>query len=152
MLTNDLMNSRCRQVLLISVACLVLSACSCGHAGAQESKPVGNGASTGSEGLAFSSRDKETIRVFYGTRIAKLPGRSSASPGPHEQEFQLHVERGDRLPPAWGKRLKPFPAGLESRLPYLPPNYARGSIDMDILIVDTRTQRVMDILHNVLRF
>ncbi len=151
MLTDDLMNSRCRHILLATMACLVLAPSFCGYAGAQQSEPVGSAASTASEGLAFSSRDKETIRVFYEALIGKA-GRPSVSGGGRTPEFQLHVERGDSLPPAWRKRLTPFPPGLESRLPYLPPNYARGSIDSDILIVDMRTRRIMDILHNVLRF
>jgi hypothetical protein len=99
--------------------------------------------------VSFSSRDLETIRVYFKTVMAKEPrsatGYNIAAPP------SLPVERNAWLPPQIARRLKRFPRELEGRLPHLPDNYTRGTIDGDILIVDQRTRRVVDIVHNFLR-
>jgi hypothetical protein len=53
------------------------------------------------------------------------------------------------LPPGLQKRLEPFPEDLERRLPSLPTIYRRGRIGEDVVILDTRTQRIIDIMHDI---
>jgi hypothetical protein len=98
--------------------------------------------------MVFSSRDRETIRVYYHNLFLKeghgAPARS-ISP-----ELKLNFERDDVLPLQLLRRLTPFPPQLESRLPHLPANYVRGSINADILIVDAHRRRIVDVVHNFL--
>jgi len=49
------------------------------------------------------------------------------------------------------KRVQPFPEDLERRLPRLPDTYQRVTLGVDILILDRRTQRIVDIVHDILR-
>ncbi|HKN34105.1 MAG TPA: hypothetical protein VJX16_12780 [Terriglobales bacterium] len=98
--------------------------------------------------IAFSSRDRETIRVYYKNLSAKLgPGTGARRVPP---ELQLSLERDGLLSPYLLRRFTPFPPVLDRRLPHLPTNYLRGSINADILIVDARTRRIVDIVHNFL--
>jgi hypothetical protein len=59
------------------------------------------------------------------------------------------LERNGTLPPGLQKRLTPFPADLSGRLPRLPDIYRRGTIGPDAIIIDTRTQRIIDIVRAV---
>jgi hypothetical protein len=47
------------------------------------------------------------------------------------------------------KRLEPFPQDLERQLPRLPASYRRGVIGADVVILDSRTQRIIDIIHDI---
>jgi hypothetical protein len=49
------------------------------------------------------------------------------------------------------KRVEPFPEDLEVRLPRLPDSYRRVVLGVDIMILDRRTQRIMDIVPDILR-
>ena len=114
----------------------------------QSHKDVGDDASSAEAKTLFSSRDLETIRIYYKKLFSKVaPGYAGNVP----PELQLHVERDSKLPPRLQRRLTPFPKDLADRLPRLPANYVRGSINADILIVDARTQRIVDIVHQFLR-
>src|SRR5579864_2621165 len=55
------------------------------------------------------------------------------------------------LCPGLQKRVQPFPEDLERRLPPLPDTYRRVTLGVDILILDRRTQRIVDIIHDILR-
>lgn len=61
------------------------------------------------------------------------------------------MERDGTLPPGLQKRVQPFPEDLERRLPRLPDGYARVAIGVDVLILNRKTQRIMDVIHDILR-
>jgi len=65
--------------------------------------------------------------------------------------LQKHLERDGTLPPGLQKRVQPFPEDLERRLPPLPDTYRRVTLGVDIMILDRRTQRIVDIIHDILR-
>jgi hypothetical protein len=44
-----------------------------------------------------------------------------------------------------------FRRTLERRLPPLPDTYRRVTLGVDILILDRRTQRIVDVIHDILR-
>lgn len=75
-----------------------------------------------------------------------LAKRDSLPPGLRRQ---LH-ERGE-LPPGLQKRLVDVPYPLESRLPRVPPYYQRYFAGDDLVVVDTRTNRIAAIVRDVLR-
>jgi len=59
-------------------------------------------------------------------------------------------ERG-ALPPGLQKRLVPVPAPLAARLPGIPSYYDRYFIGDDLIVVDTRTNRVVTVIRDVWR-
>ncbi len=87
--------------------------------------------------IVFSTHDRDMIRDYYRDSYSNLP------PG--------LAKRGGNLPPGLQKRVQPFPVELERRLPPLPDGYRRVTLGVDILILDRRTQRIMDIVHDILR-
>ena len=74
--------------------------------------------------------------------LAKRSG--SLPPG-----LQKKLDRDGRLPPGLQKRLEPLPVKLETRLPKLPEQWDRVILDRDIILIDRRTSRILDIIENV---
>lgn len=57
------------------------------------------------------------------------------------------VKRGGELPPGLAKRL---PSDLERELPPRPGTYRRVAVDNDIVLIDAATNKVLDVLEDVL--
>ncbi len=72
---------------------------------------------------------------YYRSHPAGLP------PGLEKQ-----LRRNGRLPPGLAKRMVPFPAELESRLPPCPPDVRRGVSGGLAIMYNSRTGLVLDIL------
>ena len=77
------------------------------------------------------------------------PGLAKREALPPGLRKQLR-ERGE-LPPGLQKRLIPVPAPLVVRLPAVPPYYQRYFGGDDLIVVDTRTNRVVAIIPDVWR-
>jgi len=58
------------------------------------------------------------------------------------------AKRGGELPPGLAKRL---PRDLESDLPRRSPNFWRVIVDNDIVLIDAATNKVLDVLEDVIR-
>ena len=101
--------------------------------------------------IVFSVRDRETIRGYYQDRNSNLPPGLAKRNGNLPPGLQKHLERDGTLPPGLQKRVQPFPEDLERRLPPLPDTYRRATLGVDILILDRRTQRIVDVIHDILR-
>jgi hypothetical protein len=101
--------------------------------------------------IVFSARDRDIIRDYYHDQYSNLPPGLAKRGGNLPPGLQKHLERDGTLPPGLQKRVQPFPAELERRLPRLPDTYTRVTLGVDILILDRRTQRIMDIVHDILR-
>ncbi len=101
--------------------------------------------------IVFSVHDQEIIRGYYHDRYANLPPGLAKRGGNLPPGLQKHLERDGQLPPGLQKRVEPFPEDLERRLTRLPEPYSRVTLGVDILILDRRTQRIMDIVRDVLR-
>lgn len=99
----------------------------------------------------FSSRDRDMIHDYFRDHRSDLPPglakRDHLPPG-----LQKHLERDGTLPPGLQKRIQPFPEDLERRLPRLPEScYCdRRVIGVDVIIVNRRTQKILDIIHDIL--
>jgi len=72
-----------------------------------------------------------------------LAKRDSLPPG-----LAKHLEKHGTLPP--GLELRGLPEQLEARLPDPGPGRKRVVVDDDVLLIETRTGRVLDILKNVI--
>lgn len=102
-------------------------------------------------GRAFGREHRRTIREFFGNQ-ANLQGlppglakREELPPG-----LQRHLERNGVLPPGLQKRLQPLPTSLSRRLPRTPAGVRRGVLNGNVVLVEERTSRVLDIMHDVL--
>ncbi len=101
--------------------------------------------------IVFSVRDRDIIRDYYRDRYSNLPPGLAKRGGNLPPGLQKHLERDGTLPPGLQKRVEPFPPELERRLPPLPGPYSRVTLGVDILILDRRTQRIVDIVRDILR-
>jgi hypothetical protein len=101
--------------------------------------------------IVFSARDRDIIRDYYHDRYSNLPPGLVKRNGNLPPGLQKHLERDGTLPPGLQKRVEPFPDELEQRLPRLPESYRRVVLGVDIIILDRRTQRIMDIVRDILR-
>lgn len=88
------------------------------------------------------------IREYRGTGTLPpgLAKRRSLPPGLRRQL----VERGT-LPPGLRGYLVDVPGPWEARLPNIPPYYHRYFAGDDLVVVDTRTNRIVAIVRDVLR-
>ena len=60
------------------------------------------------------------------------------------------AKRGGNLPPGLQKRLEPLPVDLDRKLTRLPEHYERVIVERDVILLDRRTNRILDIIENVL--
>ena len=91
------------------------------------------------------------VRVIHDYYVAGSlpPGLAKREQLPPGLRAQLH-ERGE-LPPGLQKRLIVVPSPLVTRLPRVPPYYHRYFAGDDLIVVDTRTNRIAAIVQDVLR-
>jgi hypothetical protein len=101
--------------------------------------------------VIFSSRDRDIIRDYFRDRNSNLPPGLAKRGGNLPPGLEKHLQKNGTLPPGLQKRLTPFPRDLEIRLPRLPDIYRRGTIGDSVVIVDRRTQRVIDVINDILR-
>lgn len=101
----------------------------------------------------FRSGEIETIRRYYNGRRAGLPPGLAKRGGNLPPGLEKHLERDGTLPPGLQKRLAPLPYALERQLPRLPTSCGcrRGVLGPDVLIMNSRTGRILDIARDVLR-
>jgi len=111
------------------------------------------GSSPGDESRLVRSFDREQeriIRAWFTNRsnLAGLPPglarRESLPPGLARQ-----VQRNGTLPPGLQRRLQPLPWDLESRLPGLWEGLERVVLGRDVLVIETRTATILDLLRDV---
>ncbi|HEX4602570.1 MAG TPA: hypothetical protein VH724_01120 [Candidatus Angelobacter sp.] len=101
--------------------------------------------------IVFSVHDRDVIQRYYQDRNSNLPPGLAKRNGNLPPGLQKHLDRDGTLPPGLQKRVQPFPDDLDRRLPQLPDTYRRVTLGVDILILDRRTQRIVDIVHDILR-
>tara|TARA_R110000868_G_scaffold36962_4_gene130717 strand:+ start:3508 stop:4002 length:495 start_codon:yes stop_codon:yes gene_type:complete len=114
----------------------------------------------------FTSVERRILRRYYEARggSAADDGTSPAGHG-HKGKGKKHkgmppglAKRGGNLPPGLAKRGGVLPPGLAKRLPddlarELPPRspkYRRVVVDNDIVLIDAVTNKVLDVLEDVL--
>ena len=102
-----------------------------------------------SDNVVVVDRDGH-VRVIREQRAAGLPPglakRESLPPGLRRQL----AERGE-LPPGLQRHLIDVPGPWVARLPAIPDYYRRHFAGDDLIVVDTRTNRIVAIVRDVLR-
>jgi hypothetical protein len=91
--------------------------------------------------VVFTTREHSTITEYYRVHKVKHKG---LPPGIRKQ-----LVRNGALPPGWEKNFYAFPPELNHRLPVLPVYCRRGFIGYDVVVIDTRTNIILDIIHDV---
>lgn len=98
----------------------------------------------------FLPEERRIIREFYVTTPGRgLPPGLAKRGGNLPPGLQKHLQRNGTLPPGLQKRLEPFPADLERRLPGIPEIWRRVILGRDVILLDRRTNRILDIIENV---
>lgn len=104
------------------------------------------------QGSLFAAQDRDIIREYFRNPPSGLPPGLAKRGGNLPPGLEKHLERNGTLPPGLQKRLTPLPADLERQLPPLPSgcHCKRGIIGANVVILNTRTGRIWDIMYNVL--
>jgi hypothetical protein len=99
--------------------------------------------------VVFNTRDRNAIRSYYRGSNSNLPPGLAKRNGNLPPGLQKQLQRNGVLPPGLQKQMQPLSSDVEHRLQTLNSRYTRGIIGQDIVIVDNRTQRIMDIIRDV---
>ncbi len=134
-------NSVSTAVMLLCVASL--AACA---TGGMTSGQVAVQSPNASVQVAINSHDRDVIHDYY---RAHQPGKKKMPPGLAKRQGHLPpgLAKRDRLPP--GLQREPLPYDLERQLTPLPANYVRVRIGTDIVLLDQRTNVVIDIARDI---
>lgn len=99
----------------------------------------------------FLPEERKIIYEYYhrGSPSKGLPP-GLAKKGKLPPGLQKHLDKTGKLPPGLQKRLEPLPRDLEARLPLLPEYWERVILQEHVVLVDRRTQRILDIIENVI--
>ena len=102
----------------------------------------------------FSTDERRIIEDYYhqGKKAKKkgLPPGLAKRGGNLPPGLQKKLDRDGKLPPGLQKRLEPLPVDLNRRLPRLPEYYERVILERDIVLIDRRTNRILDIIEDVI--
>ena len=99
----------------------------------------------------FLPEERKIIYEYYhrGSPSKGLPP-GLAKKGKLPPGLQKHLDKNGKLPPGLQKRLEPLPPDLEVRLPRLPDYWERVILQEHVVLIDRRTQRILDIIENVI--
>jgi hypothetical protein len=100
----------------------------------------------------FLPEERRIIENYYrssGPSKGLPPGLAKRG-GKLPPGLQKHLDKNGTLPPGLQKRLEPLPQELDSRLPRLPDYWERVILERDVILVDRRTNRILDIIENII--
>jgi hypothetical protein len=101
----------------------------------------------------FLADERRTIEQYYsrGTKgkAKGLPPGLAKRGGNLPPGLQKHLAKNGQLPPGLQKRLEPLPVDLDRQLPSLPEQWERVIVERDVILLDRRTNRILDIIENV---
>jgi len=105
----------------------------------------------------FLPEERRAIEDYYRSiNDKKKPKTKGLPPGLAKRGgklppgLQKKLERDGQLPPGLQKRIEPLPVDLDRRLPRLPENWARVVVERDVVLMDRRSNRILDVIENVL--
>ena len=92
---------------------------------------------------------EDYYRQTYKGKSKGLPPGLAKRGGNLPPGLQKHLEKNGQLPPGLQKRLEPLPMDLDRRLPRLPEYWERVVLERDVILLDRRTNRILDIIENI---
>jgi hypothetical protein len=102
----------------------------------------------------FLPEERRIIQEYYhngkkGKQKGLPPGLAKRG-GNLPPGLQKQLDKNGKLPPGLQKRLEPLPVDLHRRLPRLPEYWERVILERDIILIDRRTHRILDIIENII--
>jgi len=98
----------------------------------------------------FLPEERRAIEDYYRQGSKGLPPGLAKRGGKLPPGLQKHLDKNGQLPPGLQKRLEPLPVELDQRLPRLPEHWERVVLERDVILIDRRTNRILDIIENVI--
>jgi hypothetical protein len=101
----------------------------------------------------FLPEERRLISEYYrraNTSKKGLPPGLAKRGGKLPPGLQKHLEKNGQLPPGLQKRLEPLPSALDRRLPPLPEYWERVIVERNVILLDRRTNRILDIIEDVI--
>jgi len=102
----------------------------------------------------FLPEERRAIEDYYRQgskgKAKGLPPGLAKRGGKLPPGLQKHLDKNGQLPPGLQKRLEPLPVDLDRRLPRLPEYWERVVLERDVILIDRRTNRILDIIENVI--
>lgn len=102
----------------------------------------------------FSEAERRTIRDYYGEKRSAYSGKAGRGlpPGLARRDrlppgLEMQLQRDGRLPPGLEKQA--LPGDLIYRLPPVPRGYERVIVDAHVVLVETASQVIADIITDV---
>ena len=90
--------------------------------------------------VVFTGKDRDVVREYFRGHPSFV-----ASKGPLPKGLAKKLERGKPLPPGWRERMVALPVEVETYLPPEPPWVQRGYVDGSVVLLDTRSNLVIDV-------
>ena len=118
----------------------------------QENEGEGHSHGHARKGAAFATRERRMILDYFHDHPSSLPPGLAKRNGNLPPGLEKHLERDGTLPPGLQKRFTPLPYSLERELPPLPRDCdcTRGIVGFDVLILNRRTGRILDVISDIL--
>lgn len=104
----------------------------------------------------FLPEERRAIESYYRKANDKKKHKKGLPPGLAKRGdnlppgLQKKLARDGQLPPGLQKRVEPLPIDLDRQLPRLPENWQRVVVERDVILIDRRTNRILDIIENVI--
>jgi hypothetical protein len=101
----------------------------------------------------FLPEERRIISEYYrrpNTTKKGLPPGLAKRGGKLPPGLQKHLEKNGQLPSGLQKRLEPLPSALDGRLSAIPEYWERLIVERDVILLDRRTNRILDIIENVI--
>jgi hypothetical protein len=100
----------------------------------------------------FLPEERRIIENYYrsGGPSKGLPPGLAKRGGKLPPGLQKHLDKNGTLPPGLQKRLQPLPTDLDGRLPRLPDYWERVILERNVILLDRRSNRILDIIENVI--
>ena len=101
----------------------------------------------------FLPEERRIIENYYRSSSGPskgLPPGLAKRGGKLPPGLQKHLDKNGTLPPGLQKRLEPLPKDLNARLPRLPDYWERVILERDVILVDRRSNRILDIIENII--
>jgi hypothetical protein len=96
--------------------------------------------------VVFSAQDRDTIRSYY---RGATPNPTVGPTKGNNRNLPNHLQRNGLLPPGLQNQLQSLSNDLERQLRPLYSGYTRGLIGHDVVIIESRSRRIMDIIRDV---
>ena len=102
----------------------------------------------------FLPDERRMIEEYY--RRSKKGKSKGLPPGLAKRDgnlppgLQKHLQKNGQLPPGLQKRLEPLPVDLDRRLPQLPDYWERVVLERDVILIDRRSNRILDIIEDII--